>query len=109
MTRSELLEAMARGMLGDERYDALRPEIFSYIERKSLPEQEWASQLEVKFDMSRILEAIEQSGLAVVPVEPTVEMKDAACSIGPDTNCGQFDYDNASDVWSAMLQSGRLK
>ena len=98
MTRSELLEAMARGMLGDERYDALRPEIFSYIERKSLPQgAEWASRAEVNFDMDRALSAIEQAGLAVVPVEPTQEMTDAF-----------YGFDSIETAWPAIIQASPL-
>lgn len=34
--------------------------------------------------------------------EPTPEMLEAACEVGPDTNNGEFNYDNARLVWRAM-------
>ena len=34
---------------------------------------------------------------------PTVPMLDAACLVGPDTNSGEFNYDDAANVYSAMI------
>lgn len=39
----------------------------------------------------------------VVPVEPTDEMMLAGALVGPDTNNGQFGYDDARTVFVAML------
>lgn len=40
-----------------------------------------------------------------VPVEPTEEMLDAACNVGPDTNNGAFSHDDARAVFTAMLSA----
>ncbi len=37
--------------------------------------------------------------------EPTNPMLDAACSVGPDTNHGPFDYDSARAVYRAMISA----
>lgn len=36
---------------------------------------------------------------------PTEAMLTAACEVGPDTNSGCFDYDDARTVYAAMLGS----
>jgi hypothetical protein len=59
MTRSELIEAMARAMIGNERYDAL-PGISSYLERKSAAvDAEWRDRADLHGDMEAALSAIE--------------------------------------------------
>lgn len=63
----KLTELMARAMLGDERYDALPVEILTYLQRKSLPDGEWASRAELHFDISRALSALDAAGYAMVP------------------------------------------
>lgn len=40
-----------------------------------------------------------------VPVEPTEEMMLAGALVGPDTNNGQFSYDDARTVFAAMLSA----
>lgn len=42
---------------------------------------------------------------AIVPVEPTDAMLAAACEVGPDTNSGCFNNDDARRVWAAMIEA----
>jgi hypothetical protein len=40
-------------------------------------------------------------------MEPTVGMKNAGCLVGPDTNHGEFSWDDAEFVYSSMIRAAR--
>jgi len=48
---------------------------------------------------------IEDRDLVLVPRKPTADQKEAACKVGPDTQCGGFDYDDADNVYCAMISA----
>jgi len=114
MTRSELLEAMVRAHDREEAAQMGEPSPWSIADR----DPEWES--ERMFCMEAALSAIEQAGLAVVPVEPTEEMLLTQGKSRPDlaknektreiaTRLNASIRAMASETWRSMLQSARLK
>jgi len=49
------------------------------------------------------------AGHVLVPIEPTEEILDAMCEVGPDTNSGCFDWEDARTVYEAMITASQKK
>lgn len=52
--------------------------------------------------------ALTEAGFAIVPVEPTEAMADAGYGVLADADDRMLAYRDASDVYRAMIQSGRI-
>jgi hypothetical protein len=95
---------MSSEMITDDDFDLWDVDQTSIIERVAAAMKSaeigapaWSGQKEVSLIMARA--AIEEMRL------PTEAMKNAACEVGPDTNSGQFDHDDASAVYTAMIDA----
>lgn len=93
---------------------AIEPDWFGEVEGKHIldnyPGQHKSKQEAAKLKAAAVLTALEQSGHAIVPIEPTEEMEEAARDV-PFIAMGNGDYlePDRSDIYRAMIQVGKVK
>ena len=103
MTRDDLIDLMARAMVGDERYEAM-PESASYLERKSMPSfAEWTDRADTRETAEHILAAITNAGYAVVPESATTAQLTAGQTAWLNDPCRR-----SSTLYRAMVEAGRI-
>ncbi len=67
MITEKMIEAAARAIVGDERYDAM-PERATYMQRKTEPNAEWWDREELRDTARAALEAAERAAVSEEPV-----------------------------------------